>query len=501
MKKIFPTGLGILLFVLTSNSTLWAQFLPYPQQMNWQGCIKPNNHTTSVLNEQVSSYYDYWRNKYLVPSVYTTNAYFVQGENTGGSTADKGTSEGHGYGMIITALMAGYDANAKTYYDGLYKFYDNHRSSINNNLMGWLIDAQERGSGTYSSATDGDMDIAYSLLLAHYQWGSSGTINYLNEAKRMINAIKASNINSSNRPNLGDWDNNAYHTRPSDWMFDHFQAFYNHTNDQAWINLRNNLYTIMNAIQGNQAAVSGLMPDFVTGSTPAPANPNFLEGPYDGAYYYNACRVPMRTVMDYAHYQNTSAKTAVQKMVTWIKTKTNNVPSAIRAGYYLNGDNLPVGGYQDAVFIAPFVAAAICDAQHQAYLNTGWNLIRNMKSNYFSDTFNLLAMLFITGNWWIPDETLLQLNLSPNAIPHDKSSSEVQQFPNPFQDKITLSCFSTDKPTNVVLTDLSGRALLQKEWDSAASQLEFETSELSEGIYFIRFSTNTQVHTLKVIKQ
>ena len=41
-----------------------------------------------------------------------------------------------------------------------------------------------------TSATDGDMDIAYSLLLANEQWGSNGKINYLKEAQLMIAAIK-----------------------------------------------------------------------------------------------------------------------------------------------------------------------------------------------------------------------------------------------------------------------------------------------------------------------
>lgn len=40
-------------------------------------------------------------------------------------------------------LMEGYDDSAKTYFNGLYNMYDNHRSTIDNDLMSWIIDESE----------------------------------------------------------------------------------------------------------------------------------------------------------------------------------------------------------------------------------------------------------------------------------------------------------------------------------------------------------------------
>jgi len=40
--------------------------------------------------------------------------------------------------------------------------------------------------GDFDSAADGDLDIAYALLLADRQWGSCGTVNYLLEAQRVL---------------------------------------------------------------------------------------------------------------------------------------------------------------------------------------------------------------------------------------------------------------------------------------------------------------------------
>ncbi len=42
----------------------------------------------------------------------------------------KTISEAHGYGMIIMALMAGYDDSARVYFGGIYAMYNDHRSAI-----------------------------------------------------------------------------------------------------------------------------------------------------------------------------------------------------------------------------------------------------------------------------------------------------------------------------------------------------------------------------------
>src|SRR5690606_3194091 len=101
-----------------------------------------------------------------------------------------------------------------------------YKSSGNRHLMGWVVADDKVAQGYFGSATDGDLDIAYSLLLAYKQWGTSGSINYLTEAKRMIiKGIRTSYITKDYRLNLGDWKNEtSTDTRPSDWMSAHFKA-------------------------------------------------------------------------------------------------------------------------------------------------------------------------------------------------------------------------------------------------------------------------------------
>ena len=95
--------------------------------------------------------------------------YYVWFERKGNKQC---VSEGQGYGMIITALMAGADPSAKNTFDGLFNFYKAHPGN-HKYLMAWAQDKNCQDIDK-SSATDGDMDIAYSLLLADTAMGKQG---------------------------------------------------------------------------------------------------------------------------------------------------------------------------------------------------------------------------------------------------------------------------------------------------------------------------------------
>ena len=75
--------------------------------------------------------------------------------------------------MNIVPLMAGYDANAQTEFNGLWQLVKDHEDS--HGMMQWQLDgktckyADSRHART--RATDGDLDIGYGLILADKQWG------------------------------------------------------------------------------------------------------------------------------------------------------------------------------------------------------------------------------------------------------------------------------------------------------------------------------------------
>lgn len=126
--------------------------------------------TTNTLSEETVNFYEKWKNEYVIKNSYITNEdqYYVwySGEtySQNNSATAVTVSEAHGYGMLITVSMADYDKDAKSIFDGMYRYYRAHLSSIGPNLMAW----QQEDNGSVivdttgsDSATDGDMDIAY----------------------------------------------------------------------------------------------------------------------------------------------------------------------------------------------------------------------------------------------------------------------------------------------------------------------------------------------------
>ena len=491
MRPFYKKLFYILIFMV---SLALAQNKPFPQALNYANCIKPNTVSQTEMNQSVADFYTYWKAAYLRAS---------NGQTSGGwyiyshpDDPDKKTvSEAHGYGMIIMALIAGLDDSAHIYFDGMYRMYNDHRSTIDNDLMSWIISPDEDPAKDEDNATDGDMDMAYALLLADQQWGSAGTYNYLAEALRIISSgVKESNTNNS-RLMLGDWwpgeSKWEWATRSSDWMPDHLRAYYNATKDSFWLALSDSVYGIISDITMNYAPSTALMPDFVDKQPPQPAPPNFLESQYDGQYNWNACRFPWRIAVDYAHYNTPQAKTAENTILAWLKTSTNNNPQNIKPGYMLNGDPIPERDYTSNAFTAPFIAACITDAAHQDYLNDGWALIKDIRESYYEDTINLLCMLLITGNWWSPEEVTSILSEPQSNLPLKPLLT--QNVPNPFN-PVTLIRYnvSSTAMVNLIVFDSIGRkvaTLVNKKQDAGSHRVSFDASHLSSGVYFYRLTT------------
>lgn len=401
-RKLHWTSLLLLclaVFILPAGSAFAAVNKPFPQHTTYtSGTIKPNHVSQTALDNAVKSKWDAWKGTYLKPA--GTGKYYVK-YNSAGETV----SEAQGYGMLFTVLMAGYDGNAQTYYNGLYNYYTAHPSSINPYLMSWKQNSSFQNVEGQNSATDGDMDIAYSLLLAHKQWGSSGTVNYLQAATNIINAIMNNDINQSQWTiRLGDWANSGSYntaTRPSDFMVNHFKAFQAATGDARWQNVTNKTYTLINSLYTGYSSTTGLLPDFVvySNNTYKPAAANFLESQRDGDYNYNSCRVPWRITTDYLLTGDNRALSQLTQLNTWIKTKTGGTPGNIKDGYKLDGTTF--GSYNSGAFYGPFGVGAMTSSVNQSWLNSLWSHTADSAAeNYYEDSLKLFSMIVMSGNWW-----------------------------------------------------------------------------------------------------
>jgi len=390
------------------NVSVFAQqtLKPFPQHTRYfQGSIRPNHISQNKLDNAVRGFYTQWKKRFI-KNVPGKPQSFVWFENVGKKQC---VSEGQGYGMIIVALMAGADPSAKATYDNLFRYYKAHPSHRGKYLMAWAQYTSGRHEGQ-TSATDGDMDIAYSLLLADKQWGSGGPINYLAAAKTMINSIMQYEINHKTWSvllcdGIEAESKDYFDMRSSDFMPAHFKAFYTATNDSRWKNVINTNYKLFDRLQQNYSPDAGLLPDFIVriNKKAKPAPPNFLESPYDGYYNYNACRVPWRITTDYLLSGDIRAKTIVEKINRWIRETTNNDTYNISAGYTLEGNDIKGRYFEALSFIAPFAVSAMADKKNQAWLNKVWDYLVAFKMkdyDYYDNTIKLIDMIILSGNYW-----------------------------------------------------------------------------------------------------
>ncbi|WP_327002271.1 glycosyl hydrolase family 8 [Dactylosporangium sp. NBC_01737] len=368
------------------------------------GTLRPSG-AQSTVDQAVVTYYNKWK------------AAFVK-QNCGNGwyqiispDADHPyVAEAQGYGMVVLATMAGADPGAKTAFDGLVKYMLAHPSVNNPDLLAAEQDTACRSVNGSDSATDGDMDVAFGLLLADKQWGSAGTYNYKQLAVRHINAIKASEVNpTTHLLLLGDWstpgDSLYWTARPSDFMIDHFRAFRSATGDTAWDTIRTAHQNLITNLQTQYAPSTGLLPDFVvnTNTTPKPAPGEVLEDPNDGKYFWNSCRTPWRIGTDAVTSGNAASLASARKLNTWVKTKTGSNPNSIAVGYSLSGSAISSGS--EPAFFAPFAVAALTDPGSQAWLDALWTKMLNTSftsSDYYSTSIQLQVMIVASGNYWVP---------------------------------------------------------------------------------------------------
>jgi len=414
---------------------------PFPQHTPYRvGTILPNHISQEVMDDTVRSFYRQWKEHYIRTGCDSTQKY-VWFEGTSGNNIC--VSEGQGYGMMIVALMAGYDPEAQATYDALYRWYKSHPATTSAHLMAWM-QTRECKSIDGGTATDGDMDIAYSLLLADAQWGRRSNIPYRQEALNMIDAIRHQEMNPETYIVMesNGWTKRSkdyFDMRSSDFMPDHLRAFRKASGDAFWDTAVDNNYRVFRYLQDTYSPQAGLVPDFirqihitaeesftplpgghgaytpvggdmpettsVDNITATPAQPHYLESQYDGLYNFNACRVPWRVAADYLLSGDPQAAAFLAKLNPWIKSTTKGNPDNISAGYNLSGEDLPHRYFEALCFICPFAVAATASPDNQLWLNKLWDYIVHFQRkdfDYYDNSIKMINMIILSGNYWAP---------------------------------------------------------------------------------------------------
>ncbi|EXG82832.1 glycosyl hydrolase family 8 [Cryptosporangium arvum] len=314
-------------------------------------------------------------------------------------------SEAQGYGLTIAAMMSGADPDARDLFDGLLTYVLDHPSTRTPDLMAAEQDADCVDKAGGDSATDGDMDVAYGLLLADRLWGSDGDVDYRDLAVKRIRAVKDKTVNpSSELMLLGDWDTTVdpqlyATTRTSDWMPYYFRVFQEATGDTAWSAIAD---AHRSAVADLRDPDTGLLPDFARtgGDGIEPVTGKVLETANDGDYSFNACRVPWRLGTDALLTGDASSTSAARTIDAWFRSTTGGDPGRVGSGYRLDGTREDAD--ESNAFWAPLAVSAMTDPGGQRWLDALWTKLAENdveRGNYYGDTIQLQVMLLLSGRY------------------------------------------------------------------------------------------------------
>ncbi|MCL1810328.1 MAG: glycosyl hydrolase family 8, partial [Clostridiales bacterium] len=446
--------------------------------------VMPNNRTQAQMNQDViDQFKKILRDYHIQPAAQTVSGnagsptnpdtfrmVIRHGEGGGASAGQITCSESMGYGMLMLTLLAGADEHfignstsnqnlvtvggrqlyIKDYFDGMFRTvrdFPTNGTSGNPSGASWLHcwEIIQNADGTWSrpsgpsSATDGDMDIIYALMLADKQWGSDGRYNYKQIALNMMESFWQYCVHPTFKTLLlGDWARGSSAggntgtgtgaaTRPSDFMLDHLKAFAIADPAHDWQAVVDATYGVIRDIREEQAALgrdNGLLSDFVirqggttaTGRWATPTG-SVLEGSSDQRYAYNSCRIPWRLGTDYmvcgdTAFGNKSLKGyCIEPLDRLVRTLTNNnlgnSTSGQRIGTF-NMDGTRNGtGDGGADFKSPFVVTAVAMGDNQAWVDSAWNysgLTNPGSYNGWNEYLTIHSMIVASGNYWVPFE-------------------------------------------------------------------------------------------------
>jgi len=320
-------------------------------------------------------------------------------------------SEGIAYAMLMAVFIGTKDD--QSLFDDLWRYSQAHLNG--NGLMNWAIASDGTGVPGKGGATDADEDIAFALLMADKQWGSAGSLNYLNLAKAQINNIWLHEIVDSKLAGPGDgwgptnlWNNiNISYFAPA-----YYKLFKVVDSGHAWDAVVTTVYdTILSpnntldkgALKAaNMNTTNGLVPAWCTSNGDSSA-----AGPFN--YQYDSCRTPFRIALDWCWFGETRAQMYLQKIGGFFSgiCAANIVDgydlNGNRHGQFFTGTGAPTLAQQSASFLGPAGVGAMVSNTYQTFITESYQRVATGKLKvggaYYDESWAVLSLLMMTGNF------------------------------------------------------------------------------------------------------
>ena len=416
-------GTNTLIATATAETVTSSIAYPFPQAQ-FRDTYPYGIVATNANYERLQELIDDWVGNYYVESA-------SEDGDCGGvgcarikwDNPDQTVSEGIGYGMMIFVYSDNEDNQYQAKFDSLWAYYD-YWSTSNGGLMEWRINGFETQDGD-GAATDAELDVVLSLMMAHKQWGSDGTVNYIEEAEAMLAKIYDNEVSASGFLKPGDqWNevqNPSYAALFAIKLADEIQTSEGFTATRDWATLYANMQDYLTYYQD---PTTGLWPNWTNPdniTTGVCQNPNFnTEGCLHGL---DALRTPWRVAWDYAWYGSASSLASLDILAGWLGSSyVDDDPEEITGKLNLDGTLAQAYPLDESGIMGGIAAAYMgdYDSESQTNLNTWYaNLINRDMSNpgvlplndplvladpdtygyqYYSPTTQILFALTLSGN-------------------------------------------------------------------------------------------------------
>lgn len=449
--------LFVMAFLFAAESQ--SQTQPFPaNKVHGNGLMASTKNSQDALTS-----YETWKTNFV--EACSNGRYRVKFDDP-----SKTVSEGIAYGMLLSAYKGD-----KTLFDGFWLYY---KDNVNGNgVMNWKINGCS-GTDGFNGATDAELDAAMALIVADYQWASAGSINYKNDAKTLITAIKNHEVEANTyvlKP--GDQFGGSQITNPSYFSPAYYRAFGAFTNDATfWNQVAAKAYTVINNNLTQNNAAGGLVSDWCEASG---AYSSQAGGYNQGGktYSYDAARTPWRIAVDYIWYGSADAKTYSKKSSDFVRVNLGGSTN-IKDGYNQNGS--VSGQWHNATFVGAFACAAMA-GENQTHLDASYNDLKNLNepNSYFNHTLKTLYSFLLTGNFYLP------LNATLSNDNFDIEKSTVTLFPNPSPDRITVNA-----PQQSTISIISPSGSIVHQQKTTSESTEINLANHSTGIYFVKISND-----------
>ncbi|MES3020266.1 MAG: glycosyl hydrolase family 8 [Pseudomonadota bacterium] len=427
-----------------ASATTATTALNFPYAVGYGRGIGPTNYTQAQQNADTRAMYSAWRAKYVTTSGAGTGGVRVYKPTEGGDTV----SEGMGFGMLISVYMATNAAGdpSKGDFDGMLTYYkakEKRVNGINYGLMNWRVAADGSIIDPYV-APDGDIDVAFALLVADKKWGSAGAINYKLEAVKILNALLAWTvldrapsdsklINKGDMANLTRLETSVDYTMSSYQIVSYFKQFANASDAAAagrWLGVMGAGYKLYDYFYKLNPGTA--LTPFTSYTQPGPNQYQQTTRGYN--YGYDASRLPWRVGLDYLWHGNDNSAYAQTiypglnpnlahdmpvRNVQWFDVATGGSlgvttgnPQLAKTSYELHGGVSPGAVNQgQRSMVGAMAVGAMTDPVNQAWLNRAYEWMRvqvpgasyansgvTLTPAYYSDTVMMVCMIAVTGN-------------------------------------------------------------------------------------------------------